>query len=71
MISLAHCYKLVLIKEQTHVSLALKLNCFSIYLYIALLSPGDYIVYKCPQPYSPLKLKNKIPSIELDTPDLV
>lgn len=34
MISLAHCYKLVLIKEQTHVSLALKLNCFSIYLYI-------------------------------------
>lgn len=69
MISLAHCYKLVLIKEQTHVSLALKLNCFSIYLYIAL--QEIYIVYKCPQPYSPLKLKNKIPSIELDTPDLV
>lgn len=54
MISLAHCYKLVLIKEQTHVSLALKLNCFSIYyLYIALLSPGDLYSLQMPTTIQP------------------
>lgn len=56
MISLAHCYKLVLIKEQTHVSLALKLNCFSIYLYIALLSPGD--LYKSTNAHNHTALLN-------------
>lgn len=53
MISLAHCYKLVLIKEQTHVSLALTLNCFSIYLYIALLSPGDLYSLQMPTTIQP------------------
>lgn len=53
MISLAHCYKLVLIKEQTHVSLALKLNCFSIYSYIALLSPGDLYSHQMPTTIQP------------------